>query len=184
MLRCYYALLWHILDCITYRSEEALAYANPVQCAVTTPTGAIYNGFEINVSNIVVISIIRAGDSMLDAFMRTVPEATVGKILIQRDEETALPKLFYSKVPRLEGKFVVILDPMLATGGSAKYAIDVCVEKGADISRTIFANVVASPQGIDFLRTNFPDLTIVTGGIDEGLNEKVCIANTAIIYDS
>ena len=168
-------------------SEEALSYADPVECAVTTPTGSIYNGFEVDPSNIVVISIIRAGDSMLDSFMHTVPEASVGKILIQRDEETALPKLFYSKVPRLEGKFVIILDPMLATGGSAKSAIDVCVEKGANISRTIFANVVASPEGIAYLRGSFPDLTIVTGGIDEGLDEKVrviciCLSHIWICY--
>jgi uracil phosphoribosyltransferase len=145
----------------------------PVSTTVTTPIGTTYDGFTVDPKNIVVISIIRAGDSMLDAFMRIAPEAGVGKILIQRDEETSLPVLFYSKVPDLKGKYVVVLDPMLATGGSAKVAIDVCLKFGADISKTLFVNVVASPQGISLLQNSFPDLSIITTSIDAGLNAKV-----------
>lgn len=156
-------------------SEEAITFANPINASVTTPTGASFEGLGIDPSQIVVISIIRAGDSMLDSFMRVVPEAVVGKILIQRNEETSQPVLFYSKVPSLVGKTVIVLDPMLATGGSAKVAIEVCVAAGADISKTIFVNVVASPQGVALLQSHFPDMTIVTGGIDDGLNEKVCV---------
>lgn len=62
------------------------------------------------------MSIIRAADSMLESFNAIAPEASVGKILIQRDEETALPKLYYSKLPPLDGKKIILLDPMLATG--------------------------------------------------------------------
>lgn len=164
-----------------YISEETITYANPVDSVVQTMTGCEYAGLDIDPSNIVVISIIRAGDSMLDVFMGIVPEAKVGKILIQRDEETCLPVLFYSKVPPLAGKTVIILDPMLATGGSAKTAIEVCVAKGADIGRTIFSNVVASPQGIAFLQQHFPEMTIVTGAIDEGLNEKVYPYNIYVL---
>jgi len=91
-----------------------LAYVQRKNVDVVTPTGSTYSGYEIvDESNIVAISIIRAGDSLLDAFMEVCPGAQVGKILIQRDEETALPHLFYSKLPSLTGKYVVLLDPML-----------------------------------------------------------------------
>ena len=83
---------------------------------VTTPTKAVYDGEFVDVSDVVVIPIIRAGDAMLEAFLGVVPDASVGKILIQRDEETAMPKLFYSKLPTLTSRKVVLVDPMLATG--------------------------------------------------------------------
>lgn len=158
-------------------SEESITYAGATSAEVTTPTGASYRGLDVDPSSTVVISIIRAGDSMLDTFMQIVPEAAVGKILIQRDETTFQPVLFYSKVPPLAGKNVILLDPMLATGGSAKAAVDVCVANGADLSRMVFANVVCAPRGLALLRTSFPELVIVTGAIDEGLNEKVCFHN-------
>ena len=114
-----------------------MAALNPVKTTITTPVGHSYEGINIEQSNIVAISIIRAGDSMLDVFLSINPEATTGKILIQRDEATAMPVLFYSKVPDLAGKLVVVLDPMLATGGSAKVAIKICLDKGATIENMV-----------------------------------------------
>lgn len=95
-------------------SEECLAYVQRKDVDVITPTGSVYAGYEIlNESNIVAVSIIRAGDSLLDAFMEVCPSAQVGKVLIQRNEETAEPILFYTKLPPLTGKYVILLDPML-----------------------------------------------------------------------
>jgi uracil phosphoribosyltransferase len=100
-------------------------------------------------------------------------EASVGKILIQRDEATALSKLFYTKLPDLSGKFVILLDPMLATGGSGVMAIDECIRKGAIIENMIFVNIVSTPEGVAYIHSLYPNLLIITGELDEGLNEKV-----------
>jgi uracil phosphoribosyltransferase len=84
------------------------------------------------------------------------PEATVGKVLIQRNEETAQPMLYYSKLPPLEGKSIVVLDPMVATGGSAICAIQVLVDHGADPSNMFFFNVVSCPEGLAAMTSAFP----------------------------
>ena len=140
---------------------------------ISTPVpGYTCVGSVVDQTNIVAISIIRAADSMLDTFMSVVPEASVGKILIQRDEETAEPKLFYSKLPSLVGKRVILLDPMLATGGSAKCAIEVLLQNGATIDKIMFVSVLGCPEGAAYLQNAFPDLTIFTGKLDGGLTSK------------
>jgi uracil phosphoribosyltransferase len=136
--------------------EEALSYVNPLPIVIKTPTGASTAGISVDPSSIVAVSIIRAGDSMLDTFMKIAPEASVGKILIQRNEETKEPILFYSKLPNVINKNIVLLDPMLATGGSAKCAIRVLLEQGALESNIMFVNVLACPEGIAALSSAFP----------------------------
>lgn len=140
---------------------------------VTTPTDSIYNGQVVDTSSIVAVSVIRAGDALLESFTSIVPDAAVGKILIQRNEETKTPILFYSKLPPLESKIVILLDPMLATGGSAKTAIEVLISSGATEDNIVFINVVSCPEGITALLSKYPRIRIVTGEIDEGLNENV-----------
>jgi uracil phosphoribosyltransferase len=102
------------------RSEEGLSHLQSglEEISIVTPTGMTVTGSRLTSEQIVVISIIRAGDSMLEAFLSlsTLNDIKIGKILIQRDEETALPHLMYSKVPDLTGKQVILLDPMLGTG--------------------------------------------------------------------
>lgn len=149
----------------------ALSYGE--KTSVTTPLSQSYLGEMVDESNFVAVSIIRAADAMLDVFLNVCPQAVVGKILIQRDEETHMPKLYYSKVPSLEGKNVILLDPMLATGGSALEAIKVLIEKGADANKIIFVNVVASPEGVKKIHEAYPSVRIVAGELDQGLNEKV-----------
>jgi uracil phosphoribosyltransferase len=129
----------------------------------------------LKTEDLVVISIIRAGDSMLDSFLSVCPSVKVGKILIQRDEETALPKLMYFKVPDMTGKQVILLDPMLATGGSAKEAIRVLLKNGADIEKLSFFSVISAPEGIKSVMTDYPRLKLVTGHRDQGLNERAYI---------
>lgn len=113
---------------------------------------------------------------MLDVFLSTCPHAQVGKILIQRNEETTEPVLYYSKLPSseyLSEKQIVILDPMLATGGSVCEAIRVLLEKGAKEENISFFNVIACPQGIEKLNKTYPKIKVITGKIDETLNAKV-----------
>ena len=154
--------------------EEALNYTScSTEQTIETPVpGYTVTGPVVNQNDIVAVSIIRAADSMLDSFMHVVPEASIGKILIQRDEETAEPKLYYSKLPPLEGKMVMLLDPMLATGGSAKCAINILLEKGVRQSQLMFVNVLGCPEGLQNLQESYPDITIFCGKIDGGLTDK------------
>lgn len=150
---------------------------NPKPLTIMTPTGSWFEGECIDTHAIVAVSIIRAGDSLLDCFIKVAPAAHIGKILIQRDEETHQPVLFYSKLPSLIDKQIVLCDPMLATGGSAKAAIGVLLDNGANEENIMFLNVVACPEGIEAILTAFPKVKIVTGEIDSGLNEKVSRLN-------
>ena len=97
----------------------------------------------------------------------------IGKILIQRDEETALPKLFYEKLPEdISERYVFLLDPMLATGGSAMMAVEVLLARGVKMDRIFFLNLLAAPEGIKAFQDKYPDVKIITGGIDEKLDES------------
>jgi uracil phosphoribosyltransferase len=160
---------------VLFFSEEGLSYLQTgvETVEVETPTGIKCEGTTVDSANLVVVSIIRAGDSMLDTFLRINPAASVGKILIQRDEATALPIMYYSKLPALKGKQIILLDPMLATGGSAKAAIQSLIDKGADEGKITFFNVISCPQGLASIGESYPGVRVVTGKVDEGLNEKV-----------
>jgi len=113
----------------------------------------------------------------MEAGLREVCRAVrIGKILIQRDEETAQPKLFYAKLPEdIASRFVLLLDPMLATGGSAIKAVEVLLEHGVPEQRIIFVNLIAAPEGLRNFCTKFPSLRVITGWTDEGLNERAYI---------
>jgi uracil phosphoribosyltransferase len=157
---------------MTILAEETVAEiaVNPV--TVQTPVAA-FEGVEIDVNDLCAVSIIRAGDSLLDCVRKILPGISVGKILIQRDEETALPKMYYAKLPNgVENKTILLCDPMLATGGSAIMAIESLVSFGVDPSKIIFSNVVSCPEGIAAMYEKYPMIKIVTAAIDEGLNDK------------
>ncbi len=97
----------------------------------------------------------------------------IGKILIQRDESTCQPHLFYEKLPTdIADRWVLLLDPMFATGGSAMMAIEVLKAKGVPEDRILFLNIIASPEGVGNFSKKFPKVRVVTSFIDQGLNEK------------
>ena len=97
----------------------------------------------------------------------------IGKILIQRNEETSKPKLFYDKLPPdVKDRWVLLLDPMLATGGSAIMACEVLKSKGVPEERILFLNLIAAPEGIKNFKEKVPRVRVVTAFIDQGLNEK------------
>ncbi|CAO3573815.1 unnamed protein product [Mortierella alpina] len=100
----------------------------------------------------------------------------IGKILIQRDEETALPKLYYAKFPPdIASRYCLLLDPMLATGGSAIKAIETLIDYGVAEERILFLNLISCPEGIAAVVAKFPTMKIVTAEIDAGLDEKLYI---------
>lgn len=118
------------------------------------------------------VSIVRAGESMEQGLRDCCRSVRIGKILIQRDEETALPKLFYEKLPEdIHERYVFLLDPMLATGGSAMMAVEVLLSRGVKMDRIFFLNLLAAPEGIEAFHKKYPKVTIITGGIDEKLDE-------------
>ncbi|KAK4699779.1 hypothetical protein P7C70_g6478, partial [Phenoliferia sp. Uapishka_3] len=116
---------------------------------------------------------MRAGEAMEAGLRECCRAVRIGKILIQRDEETALAKLFYAKLPDdIKERYCLLLDPMLATGGSAIKAIEVLLSHGVPESRIIFLNLVASPEGLEAMFQAYPGVKIITAWVDEGLNEQ------------
>lgn len=117
-----------------------------------------------------VIPVMRAGLGMLDAALGLLPAAPVGFIGLKRDEATLLPHAYANTVPDdLEGRPCLVLDPMLATGGSLAHTCDLLVDANAG-SITV-ACILASPEGISLMSTTHPDVEIWTGSIDEALND-------------
>jgi uracil phosphoribosyltransferase len=111
---------------------------------------------------------MRAGESFEGGLRDCCRSVRIGKILIQRDEETSRPKLFYDKLPEdISKRWVLLLDPMLATGGSAILAVDVLISRGVPQDRILFLNVMATPQGIENFGNRFPKLRIVTAFVDD-----------------
>lgn len=119
---------------------------------------------------IVAVPILRAGLGMLDAVLDLLPEASVGYFGLERDETTAIASTYYCKLPPLEGKTALLLDPMLATGGSAAWAADQLYAAGA--KQVCLLCVVAAPQGVARLEESFPLLHIVTASLDRDLNDR------------
>ncbi|OAA77451.1 uracil phosphoribosyltransferase [Akanthomyces lecanii RCEF 1005] len=116
---------------------------------------------------------MRAGEAMEQGLRDCCRSVRIGKILIQRDEDTAQPKLFYDKLPEdIADRWVMLLDPMFATGGSAIMAVQVLKARGVPEDRILFLNLIASPEGINNFVKKFPRLKVVTAFIDEGLDEK------------
>jgi uracil phosphoribosyltransferase len=122
---------------------------------------------------IVAVPILRAGLGMLDAVLDLFPEVRVGYLGLERDEATFQPSEYYAKLPHLEDGYTFILDPMLATGGSAEAAIASVRKAGADWVRMV--SIVAAPEGIKALEAAHPDVDIVTAAIDRELNEMAYI---------
>jgi uracil phosphoribosyltransferase len=136
--------------------------------SVQTPLGPA-DGRRVR-GGVVVVPVLRAGLGMLDAVLELLPGARVGHIGLQRDELTAVASQYYSKLPAdLRGNYVLIIDPMLATGGSAVAALDLLRIAGATDIRMIC--IVAAPEGIALVERHHPNVHIYTPVVDHGLNE-------------
>jgi uracil phosphoribosyltransferase len=117
-----------------------------------------------------VVAILRAGLGMVDPFMRLLPDATTGFVGMERDEQTAQARTYYTKVPPLSGRLVYVVDPMLATGGSAGSALELVYrEQPAEVR---FVCIVAAPEGVEHLQSRFPELEIFAGALDRELDEQ------------
>ena len=122
-------------------------------------------------SRVVAVPVLRAGLGMLEAFLELVPQAEVGYFGLERNEETAAAGRYYEKVPKdLGGATVFLLDPMLATGGSAAMAVDGLAGLGARNVRLL--SIVAAPEGVDHLAVAAPEAIIYTAALDRALNDR------------
>ncbi|MCK5457854.1 MAG: uracil phosphoribosyltransferase [Melioribacteraceae bacterium] len=120
---------------------------------------------------IVLVPVLRAGLSLVNSFIEMIPQAKVGHIGLQRDEETLQPVDYYYKAPNhLDISTVIILDPMLATGGSASAAAQFLKDRGA--RELIMASLIASPEGIRKMEADHPDVNIYTAVLDRELNDN------------
>mgnify|MGYP003291644365 CR=1 FL=1 len=119
---------------------------------------------------VVIVPILRAGLGMVDGLMKLMPSARIGHIGLYRDEETCLPQFYYYKMPSGKDRTVILTDPMLATGGSACDAILRLKKDGYTNIKMMC--LVASPQGVDAVQTQHPDVDIYLASLDEDLNDK------------
>jgi uracil phosphoribosyltransferase len=122
---------------------------------------------------LVAVPILRAGLGMLEAVTELFPEVAVGYIGLERDHATFQPSTYYTKLPPLQGSWVLLLDPMLATGGSATAACASLFSE--DPARVTLLSVVAAPEGIERLTAEHPRLDVVTAAVDERLNDEAYI---------
>ncbi|HIZ71141.1 MAG TPA: uracil phosphoribosyltransferase [Candidatus Atopostipes pullistercoris] len=125
---------------------------------------------------VVVVPILRAGLGMVDGILDLIPAARVGHVGLYRDEETMQPVEYFVKMPNnLEDRHMYVVDPMLATGGSAIAAIDSVLERGAKIENIKFISIVSAPEGVKALQKAHPKVQIYTASLDEKLNEDAYI---------
>jgi uracil phosphoribosyltransferase len=124
----------------------------------------------IDGKKLALISILRAGNGLLDGILELIPAARVGFVGLYRDEETLKPVQYYFKVPsQLEDRITIVVDPMLATGNSSAAAIDLVKDAGA--KNIIFLCLLAAPEGVKRMKEAHPDVPIVTAALDDHLNE-------------
>jgi len=150
-------------------AAEALRDVPTATSTVVTPLGPA-EARRI-ASDVVVVPVLRAGLGMLDAVLELVPTARVGYIGLQRDERTAIASRYYSKLPQgLNDSYVLMIDPMLATGGSASAALELLRQVGA--SRVRILCIVAAPEGVAVVERDHPDVSIYTPAVDSHLNAQ------------
>lgn len=137
--------------------------------AVATPLEPM-TGQRVQGKKLVLVPILRAGLGMVEAGLRLIPSARVGHVGLYRDEETLEPVEYYCRIPpKPEDRLFVVLDPMLATGGSASAAIRILKERGA--SRIRLACLVAAPEGVERLARDHPDVPVFAAALDRELDD-------------
>ncbi len=149
---------------------EAMKDAQLEEVEIETPITKMKTG-KLNEDQYAFVPILRAGTGMLDGVIRVVPNAKIGHIGMYRDEKTFVPVNYFFKVPKdIEKREVIILDPMLATGGSAIDAIELLKSKG--VKKIKFLSIIGAPEGIERVEREHPDVQIYCANIDDHLNEN------------
>ncbi|HOI29687.1 MAG TPA: uracil phosphoribosyltransferase [Melioribacteraceae bacterium] len=140
-----------------------------IEHEVQTPL-EITKGFKLK-HQVVLVPVLRAGLSMVSSFLEMIPDAKVGHIGLQRDEKTLEPVDYYYKTPKnLDTSLTILLDPMLATGGSAVASFNYLKKKGA--SNCVLACLIAAPEGVEKMNSEHPEVPIYTAALDRQLNDQ------------
>ena len=147
---------------------EATKHLTTLSKEIDTPLTKT-KGVQIE-NNSVAISVLRAGLGLMDGVRQLIPNISFGYIGVQRNEETAEPENYYEKLPDLVDKNVFILEPMLATGGSLSFAIETVKKYNPKNIHAL--TVISAPEGINKIKENHPDITLVTASIDEKLDNN------------
>ena len=129
------------------------------------------SGREIT-SPLIIVPILRAGLGLVEGFVKFLPNVEKGHIGLYRDEQTYQPVEYLCKLPKVNNKTILVLDPMLATGNSSSAAIDLIKERGVKVKNIKLVSLLAAPEGIKNIRKNHKDLHIFTCSLDKGLNKK------------
>jgi uracil phosphoribosyltransferase len=159
-------VLSEVAALMLYEATRSFAVS---QVAVTTPLAAA-RGFRLQ-REVVLVPVLRAGLGMLDSILQLIPHARVGFIGLKREETTLRATSYHKSLPPDLSRFeVILIDPMLATGGSAVAAMDLLTELGG--KRVRMVNLVAAPEGIRHVRAHYPKLPIFTAAVDRKLNDK------------
>ncbi|MFH1253802.1 MAG: uracil phosphoribosyltransferase [bacterium] len=138
-----------------------------IETPITTTTG-----LQIK-KNIILIPILRSGLALLPAFIKQFPDCAVGVVGMKRDEKTAIAHLYYKNIPQISTTDqVIILDPMIATGGSGTATIKIVTDTGIDQKQIIFVGIIAAPEGIKVMKKAYPDIKIIVAITDEGLTSN------------
>lgn len=119
--------------------------------------------------NILVVTVLRAGLPMLESVMDLLPNISAGFLAMKRDESTHESVLYYDRLPECKGKTVILVDPMLATGGSMSDALEVIKKK--EVGKILTLNIIGSPEGLSVVQKNHPDVDIFIAQIDNHLND-------------
>jgi uracil phosphoribosyltransferase len=158
--------------------SQLLAYEvcrdlEPEKVEINTPLESM-SGTRVDGGKLCLISILRAGNGLLDGMLDLMPTAGVGHIGLYRDPDTHVPVEYYIKLPeQLEERLCIVVDPMLATGGSATAAVQRLKQAGA--KRIKFVCVVAAPEGVEVFTKAHPDVPIITASIDRELDDQAYI---------
>lgn len=147
---------------------EATRHLECRRAAVRTPLEQTAG--EVLARPLAVVPVLRAGLGLLDAVVGLFPDVAVGYIGLERHHDTAIARSYYCKLPRLDDKDSICLDPMLATGGSASQALSLMKAHGA--KNPLLACIVAAPEGVARIEAEHPGVEIVTAALDRGLNEQ------------
>jgi uracil phosphoribosyltransferase len=159
-------LAYHLSLLLTIEATRDLeTEEKPIETPLEKVTGRV-----LARQPLVVVPILRAGLGMVEPFTDLFPDVSVGYVGLERDHETARPRSYYCKLPPLAGCHVFIVDPMLATGGSAAAALTVVKQKGATDARLVC--IVSAPEGVAEIERHHPGTVIHTAALDRGLNAR------------
>lgn len=142
--------------------------------SIETPVAQMTASF-IDGKGVVIVPILRAGLGMSEPLLELIPEASIGHIGVYRDHATKLPVEYMVRLPDLKERLVFLVDPMIGTGHSAAYSVDVLLKNGAQKENIRFLALVCAPEGVRVFHDHHPEIAIYTAALDEKLNENAYI---------